>query len=123
MKNLLRLCIVPLLVVALSSCATVFKGGSQDVFVNSDPVGAEIFINGVSYGVTPITLNLDSDQDYTLVLRRDGEEETFFINSEIGTLWIVLDVVTGLVPLIVDAATGDWYELSPGEVFVSFDRG
>jgi hypothetical protein len=49
-----------------------------------------------------------------------GEERTFQLRNEIGTLWIILDVVTGLVPIIVDAATGDWYELKPGEVFVSF---
>ena len=121
MKHYLKVLFALALVFGLSSCATVFKGGTEDVFVNSDPTGAEVLINGVSYGVTPVTLNLDSNQDYTLVLRQGGQEETFFINSEIGTLWIVLDVLTGLVPIIVDAATGDWYELSPNEVFVSFN--
>ena len=120
--KLLQLCLIAVLTVALSGCATVFKGGSEDVFVNSNPQGAEIIIDGVSYGVTPMTINLESDRDYTVVLRQGGQEETFFIRSEIGTLWIVLDVLTGLVPLIVDASTGDWYELSPGEVFVSFDQ-
>jgi len=113
--------IVLMLTLLLSSCATVFKGGTQTVPVNTDPEGAEIIIDGVSYGTTPTSIRLDVDRSYTILLRSPaGEERTFQLRNEIGTLWIVLDVVTGLVPIIVDAATGDWYELTPGEVFVTF---
>lgn len=109
------------LTLLLTSCATVFKGGTQTVPVNTEPPGAEIIIDGVSYGTTPTSIRLDVDREYTILLRSPtGEERTFQLRNEIGTLWIVLDVVTGLVPVIVDAVTGDWYELKPGEVFVAF---
>ena len=109
------------LTLLLTSCATVFKGGTQTVPVNSEPPGAEIIIDNVSYGTTPTSIRLDVDRSYAILLRSPtGEERTFQLRNEIGTLWIILDVVTGLVPIIVDAATGDWYELKPGEVFVSF---
>jgi hypothetical protein len=35
----------------------------------------------------------------------------FNITNHVGVGWIVLDVIFGLVPVIVDAATGSWYEL------------
>lgn len=122
MKKVSALVAMMVITLGLSACATVFKGGNQSVPVSSDPQGAEVLINGISYGVTPLTLDLEVDRQYTLVLRQGGQEETFFLRSEIGTLWIILDVVSGLVPVIIDAATGDWYELEPGEVFVSFDQ-
>ena len=28
-----------------------------------------------------------------------------------GPLWIILDVISEIVPVIIDAATGAWYEL------------
>lgn len=42
------------------------------------------------------------------------DDRTFRLSNEIGVLWIVLDVVTGLIPLIVDAATGNWPERRDG---------
>lgn len=33
-----------------------------------------------------------------------------------GAGWIVLDVLAGLVPIIVDAATGAWYGLDQDNV-------
>lgn len=120
MKKIISILVIAAMAFALSGCATVFKGGTQEVPVNSSPSGAEVIINGVSQGVTPLNLQLESNKSYTVVVRNGTEERTFVLRSEIGTLWLVLDVVTGLVPLIVDAATGNWYELEPGEVFVSF---
>lgn len=105
----------------LSSCALLFKGETDTVDVTSDPIGAEVFIDGVSYGTTPLNLELRSDETYEVMLRLDGEERTVILRNEIGTLWIVLDIVGGLVPLIVDAATGAWYELEPDQVFVEFN--
>jgi hypothetical protein len=113
MQSMIRLAVASILIVALSGCATIFKGGTQEVPVSSTPRGAEIFINGVSYGTTPTSLQLEVNRSYTIVLRLDGEERTFMIRNEIGALWIILDIIGGLVPLIVDAATGDWYELQP----------
>lgn len=122
MRKPLTLLVAATVVLAtlLSGCATVFKGGVQDVPVNSDPEGVEIIIDGVSFGRTPTTLQLQVNRSYNIVLRNGTEERMFTIRNEIGALWIVLDVVTGLVPVIVDAATGNWYELQPGQVYVDF---
>lgn len=109
------------LVFLLASCALLFKGEHQDVPVSSTPAGAEVFIDGVSYGTTPVQLNLRSDTTHTVVLRLDDQERTVILRNEIGALWVVLDILGGLVPLIIDAATGAWYELSPDQVVVTFD--
>jgi len=110
------------LVFSLSGCATLFKKETfGNVPVRSEPAGAEIFINGVSYGVTPTTIRLEDGKDYNIVLKLNGETRNYTIRSEIGILWLVLDLFgsSGL-GLIVDAATGDWYEIPEDEVYVIF---
>lgn len=42
--------------------------------------------------------------------------------SGLVTAVVIGGVVVGATPVVVDAATGAWYELSPGEVFVDFEE-
>ena len=121
MKNLLTYTIGFCLALSLSSCATLFgPKGLHDVAANSDPQGAEIIIDGVSYGTTPTTLQLSPKESYNVTFKLGDETRNVVIQNRIGVLWIILDIAGGLVPLIVDAATGDWYELSEDQVFVVF---
>ncbi len=100
-----------------SSCATVFKGNSNKVNFNSNPQGAQILVNGNYMGDTPIRLKLESKQNYSIEFRKEGyKTKTFNITNHVGVGWIVLDVIFGLVPVIVDAATGSWYELDQKNV-------
>ena len=109
------------LVFSLSGCATLFKADSVgNVPVNSVPAGAEVFINGQSYGFTPTTIRLEDGKDYNIVFKLNGESKSYTVKSEIGVLWIVLDIASGMVPLIIDASTGDWYEIPEDEVLVVF---
>lgn len=104
----------------LTGCATVFKGGEQSVPINSNPQGAEIIIDGISYGTTPQIVRLEVQRSYDVTLRQGDQERTMTLRNRVGTTWVVLDVIGLLIPLLVDASTGDWYELTPGEIIVDF---
>jgi len=105
------------LVFALSSCATLFKGSTDAVNFSSDPVGAKVYVNGLLLGKTPFELELKSNKTYNLEFKKDGyETRTVRLNNSVGAGWIVLDVLGGLVPVIVDAATGNWYSLDQDHV-------
>jgi len=106
--------------VSLSGCATIFKGGEQRVPINSNPQGAEIIIDGVSYGTTPQIIQLEVQRSYDVTLRQGEQERIVTLRNRVGATWVVLDVVGLLIPLLVDASTGDWYELNPGEIVVDF---
>jgi hypothetical protein len=121
MRKLPVFMLTPVFVILLTSCALIFKGETQDVPINSNPQGAEVYIDGVFQGTTPLQVNLRSDQTYVVTLRQAGEERTVTLTNRVGTLWIVLDILGGLVPLIIDAATGAWYELEPDQVNVVFN--
>lgn len=105
---------------SLSACGALFNGGPQNVLVSSNPAGAEVWVDGTNRGITPATLQLSKDQNHTITLRRSGyAEQTVTINRRLSTTYLILDILGGLVPVIVDAATGSWYVLETDNVNVN----
>jgi hypothetical protein len=105
------------------SCATLFKGNTSRLDLSSEPHGAEVYVNGRYMGDTPCTLKLESKYTYSIEFRKKGyESKTVNVTNHIGAGWIVLDVITGLAPVIVDAATGAWYELDQKNINVLLEK-
>lgn len=98
----------------LTSCATVFKGSTDTVIINSRPPGAVVKINGTQRGTTPLTLELESNRPHNILLTKSGfEDENATITHSVAAGYVILDIIfiLGFVPLIVDAATGNWNTL------------
>jgi hypothetical protein len=109
-KWITSLCIISLL--SLSGCATLFKGTAEKVNMESSPVRADVYVNGQFMGKTPMQLNLAVKRSYAIEFRAEGyQPRVYHINNRVGAGWVILDVLLGLVPVIVDAATGSWYYL------------
>jgi hypothetical protein len=109
----------PVLVLCLlsASCATIIKGNSSKVDLNSDPQGAKVFVNGYFMGETPIRIKLESKGNYILEFKKEGfKTKSFNITNHVGAGWIILDVLFGLIPVLVDAATGSWYDLDQNNI-------
>jgi hypothetical protein len=93
-----------------SGCAAVFTGGRANIEATSNPEGAEVFIDGVSYGKTPVRIKLKTKNEYEILFKKEGYQDVKKrITNKVGVGWVILDCVCGLVPVIVDAATGAWY--------------
>ena len=100
-----------------NSCATLFKGSSDDVNFSSDPSGTKVYVNGNLLGTTPVQLQLESKKSYTIEFKKEGfETKTVMLNNSVGAGWVVLDVLGGLIPVVIDAATGNWYSLNQKNV-------
>ncbi len=109
-KSIAGLCILSLLFI--TGCATVFKGANANVDMQSSPVQAEVYVNGVRMGRTPVQLNLAVKKSYAIEFRAEGyQPRVYHISNRVGAGWVILDVLLGLAPVIVDAATGSWYHL------------
>lgn len=99
---------------SLNGCATVFKGSTDTVNFASEPDSADLYVNGSNMGKTPTQLELASKDTYTVDFKKEGyKTKTMMLNHSLGAGWLVLDIVFLLlfIPLIVDAATGNWNEL------------
>ena len=113
-KRLGILCCTLLVLTFLTyNCAAIFKGTSESVAFSTDPSGAKVFVNGQYMGTTPCQIPLPSKGTYTIEFKKEGyDPSTYTIMNHVGAGWVVLDVLfTGLIGVVVDAATGAWYEL------------
>ena len=104
---------------AVSGCATLFNDKTPSVDVASNPEGASVYVNGYYVGDTPISVDLSVRKEHTISFRKEGyKERTYQVSRSVGVGWVILDILSGLAPLIVDAATGDWFMLDTEHVNV-----
>jgi hypothetical protein len=100
------------LVVLSASCAALISGTTQTVPITSQPPHAEVFVDGVSAGFTPVELELERDRDHTVVVRLAGQERTVVLRSGTQIDLVVLD----LVPVV--ASGGVLVSLYASDFFV-----
>jgi hypothetical protein len=106
------LVLVPVIMV-VGGCGVLFNSGPAAVMLTSNPNEAEVWIDGSRRGTTPMTVSLPKNQNYQVVFRKVGHDEvTMPLNRQVSATIVILDVLGGLVPVIIDAATGAWYVLS-----------
>ena len=54
---------------------------------------------------------------YSVSVSKDGYETGYAtLTNRVGAGWVILDILSGLVPIVVDAVTGAWGGLSPDTV-------
>ena len=95
--------------IALSGCAALFGTKDKDFDFNSNPVGATVTVDGQPEGTTPVRVHLSNQKEHVIVYHRDGyQDATCTLARGTGAGWVILDVLGGLVPVVVDAATNSW---------------
>ena len=60
------------LIISLSSCATLLKNSSEEVEFSSDPTGTEVYVNGNLRGTTPVKIRLKSKSTHTIEYKKEG---------------------------------------------------
>ena len=121
-KRIVCLLLTIVVLVSVTGCATLFKQKSRTVSFDSDPQGATVYINGNRMGKTPMPLNLSNKKSVTVTFKKEGyEDKTYIINTKTGTGWVVLDILGGFIPVVIDAVTENWYSLDTDAVKVMLD--
>ena len=114
-------CVVMIAIVS-TGCGTIVQGTRQSVPVQSSPNAVSIDVGGIVYR-TPTTLNLERKNEYILKFSKEGYESTQIqLTKHLSGSYLVFDILLGLVGIIIDAATGGWYNLEPESVTVSLSR-
>ncbi len=112
--------------VLLPGCGLILGGGSrQTIQVQASPAGAKITTTPPTGDYTaPTNLNLERKTSYVLNFTKEGySPATFQLASHTRGGIVVADVLlTGLIGVIVDAATGAWSKLSPETATVSLTK-
>ena len=108
-------------VVFLSGCGVIFKGTTQNINVNVTPAGSTINVDGQSY-TSPTVITLARNNNYVVTISKDGyETQQVRINKKISGGIVLLDILVSytLIPILIDAATGAWYNLKPDQITVT----
>lgn len=125
MRTLLTLALVTGAALGSAGCGAIFNGSSQTISAHSAPDGATITVEpgGMKY-TAPTDMSLERKNGYVLTFRKAGyTDATFTIQKKAKAGIIVLDVLfTGLIGVVVDAATGAWNGLSPQAAVVAMTK-
>lgn len=109
--------------IAVSACGAIFNSGPARVNFTSTPDTSEVWIDGVRRGTTPIFLELEKKKDHVVTFRKAGYQDMINpLPRAIKGVYVVFDVLGGLLPVVVDAATGAWYVLSTDHVHGALQR-
>jgi hypothetical protein len=100
------------LVLAISlntGCAAVLGSKQKEFDLQSTPQGADVFVDGNRLGTTPVKVKLSNQKEHIFVFKKEGHKDaTCTLAKGTGAGWVILDVVMGLVPVVIDAATNSW---------------
>jgi hypothetical protein len=97
----------------MTSCATIFTGTKQTLQVNSVPPGADVEVDGINRGVTPLPVSIKKGfEGPTITLKKEGFETKKFQPETSFNPVSVLNLF-GLLGWAVDAATGAMMKYNP----------
>ncbi len=126
MKVITLFALTIVVVITSSGCATFLKGYEDSVTITNASDSLRVFtkegkeipiikdtvrINGYGFYLVR-SINLRSNQNYSLVLRKHDEEKIVELYPRLGFGWIVLDLLCGGFPSFYDAYTGSWNHFS-----------
>lgn len=103
----------------VGGCATLFSSSTETVHIQSSVPGAQVTVDGMPAGRTPAVVEVDNHKSHTVVVTApDGSSSSCRLHASAGAGWIILDVLGGVIPIIIDAITGAWVTLDDTQCYV-----
>lgn len=111
-------------VLFLSGCATITRGTTEALVINSSPPGAEVQLSNGMRCKTPCTVEVKRKKDLVLTFEKEGyESHQMTVVSEVagsGAAGMAGNVlVGGLIGVAVDASSGATKKLTPNPVTIT----
>ena len=107
----------PLFISAHISCATITEGPRQTISINSNPIEADVYINGEFFGKTPLDVDLMKNKNtYRVKIKKEGYlPENAIIDRSFNptTLGNVLLLSLAPIGLALDLLNYSAWTLSP----------
>ena len=102
---------------AVAACASIIHGTRQDVGISSSPSAAQVTVDGLQTGTTPVVAHLTRKDNHIVRIELAGYKpyETTLTRKVSGWVWGNI-VFGGLIGLAVDAISGGLYNLTPEQV-------
>jgi len=107
------LILMAVIMLFMTSCATMFTGTKQTVQINTFPAGAKVQVDGIDRGTTPTAIKLKKgNEGQVLTLKVDGFETKTF-QPETGFNSVGILNLFNVLFWGIDAATGALWKYDP----------
>lgn len=118
MKIIKRLFLLAVLVLFLNSCATIMGGKTNTLIFSEESLPkAEVFIDGELIGEAPGKIKIPKEKiqhGSILILKAEGfEEKEYLLVRKQNTVYSVVDLICGGIPLLIDYSNGNIYRPKP----------
>ena len=105
-----------------TSCATLIHGSKQQVAIICDPKRAKVSVDGLEDGHTPYLARLSRSDKHFLMIELEGYKPYSIMLKRKLDAWIFGNILLGgIVGIVIDAATGSMYKLSPNDVITQLN--
>ena len=118
--KLFSICALGLLLLLQAGCATIIKGDSQPLNINSNVEGASVFLNGTRIGVTPLSAQVGRKKSAArLTLKKEGyRDRTVLLDTTVeGVFWVNI-ISGGALGSTTDYATESMFKYAPSTINV-----
>lgn len=122
--NILRLGLAAIVIgLATSGCATVTRGTTESLAIQSEPSGAAVRLSSGQTGTTPCSFELKRKRDVTVEVNKDGfRPVSITVDSKVagaGAAGMAGNVIIGgVIGIGIDAFSGATKSLRPNPVHV-----
>src|SRR5438876_2023737 len=79
----------------VAGCATIMHGTSQQVGINSQPVGATVVVDSQTVGVTPVVAKLSRKRTHRVTVTIAGYEPFSMVTTRKTSGWVWGNIVFG----------------------------
>lgn len=104
-----------LLAVTITSCATILRKDTlQEVTFTTEPPNADVFVDGIKVGVSPVSIPLETTEEQSIEYKLSGYPTTSYtVKGEILPKYVVGNIALGAgalgwIPVLVDNHTNKW---------------
>lgn len=127
MNRSVKLAAVVLMAANLGACATIVRGTSQQMVINTNPEGAAIRLSTGQTCTSPCTLTLKRKHPFTVTATMEGYESAQAeVRSEMrgsgGTALAGNAIFGGIIGGAVDASNGSLNSLRPNPLMITMVR-
>ncbi len=105
---------------SLFASATLFHGSTQNISINSQPNGANVYVDGQLMGTTPVTLSLKKGKYSTIEIRNKCYKPVTLPLQKTFDPVAILDIFWDLST--TDFITGNLWEYSPNHYFIKLQK-
>ena len=111
---------IMLTISTLFASATIFHGTTQNISINSDPQGANVYVDGQLMGTTPVTLTLKKGKYKTIEIRKQCYKPVTLTLQKSFDPVAILNIFWDLST--TDFLTGALWEYSPNHYFIKLEK-